>query len=299
VPDSGPPIADPYVARFPHGGARTSGYAVASLVSSLLGYVCLPAIGGLAGVVLGIAARSQIQREPGKLEGGGLALAGIALGAINAVATVLGAAALLAFVATAETSHSSPPPAVVPAGPVAAPAPLLPPSPAPAPKAAKKGAASRDTGVVVTEIGGLTLVDVGRDVASLRGELRKQQKAAAKSEQTLLLWLVAPDCKPCNGVAASLSDPKLQEALTGIRVVRLDVRDFGVELSFLGVPIRKIPGFVLLGPDHRPVDYVHGGEWDDDIADNIAPVLGKFVRGKYAVRRDHWRGAVREDAMPI
>ena len=34
---------------------------------------------------------------------------------------------------------------------------------------------------------------------------------------------------------------------------------------------------------------IHGGEWDDDIPPNIAPVLGAFVRGKYGTRRYPWQ----------
>ena len=36
-------------------------------------------------------------------------------------------------------------------------------------------------------------------------------------------------------------------------------------------------------------DGINGGEWDDDIAINIAPVLGPFVRGTYAKRRSPWK----------
>jgi hypothetical protein len=51
------------------------------------------------------------------------------------------------------------------------------------------------------------------------------------------------------------------------------------------LPLETVPGFALMGSNLRVVDYIHGGEWDADIADNIAPVLTAFVRGKYLNRR--------------
>ena len=148
-------------------------------------------------------------------------------------------------------------------------------------------------------IGALTLVDLTTDVGPLAPALAHQRTAATKADQTLLLWLVVPNCAPCDGVSASLADPLMQKALGGARLVRLDAQDFQVELKHLAVPVRKLPAFVLLGEDNRPLDYVHGGEWDEDIARNIAPVLGRFLRGTLTERRDPWRGPRREDETPI
>jgi hypothetical protein len=299
VSEPGTPLPDPYLARATD-PPRTSGNAIASVVLSLLGFVCLPAIGGLLGVTLGVAAKSEIDHSSGRLTGKAMATTGIALGALNLIVTVLGVAGLIGWLDTLDASSASTAAPIAPASP-----PLLAPAPPPKPPAAatragaKPGSASREGGVVVTRVGRITLVDVGRDVDSLRSELERQSIAARKDGQKLLLWLVTPDCRPCNGVAASLPDAEMQEALAGLRVVRLDVRDFGVELSFLGAPTQKIPGFVLVSPNLRAADYVHGGEWDDDIAKNIAPVLGKFVRGTYTARREPWRGGARDDETAL
>jgi hypothetical protein len=302
VSEAGAPIPDPYLATHARSGPpRTSGNAIASLVTSLLGFVCLPAIGGLLGVTLGIAAKSEIHGSGGRIGGKGLATTGIALGAVNVIVSILGVAGLVAWVDSLDASPTSPATAV--AAPVLAPAPIPTPAPVPAPVAtsagAKTGALSRQGGVVVTKVGRVTLVDVDQDVRSLRTELGKQADLARKEQSKLLLWMVAPDCQPCNGVSASLADPLMQEALGGTRIVRVNVRDFSVELSYLGIPVQKIPGFALLGPEERAVDYVHGGEWDDDVAKNIAPVLGKFVRGDYRKRREPWRGGSRDDETAL
>jgi hypothetical protein len=298
VSEPGTPLPDPFVARA-NDPARTSGNAIASVVLSLLGFVCLPAIGGLLGVTLGVAAKSEINHSQGRIAGQALATTGIALGALNLIVTVLGVAGLVSWLDTLDASS----------GPTVAPiATASPPFVAPAPSTkrpaatragAKSGASSREGGIVVTRIGGVTLVDVDRDVDSLKNELDRQATAARTDGQKLLLWLVTPDCRPCNGVAAALPEATMQEALAGMRLVRLDVRDFGVELAFIGAPTQKIPGFVLVGSDLRATDYVHGGEWDDDIAKNIAPVLGKFVRGTYITRREPWRGGSRDDETAL
>ena len=71
------------------------------------------------------------------------------------------------------------------------------------------------------------------------------------------------------------------------------------ELRYMHVPTNAIPGFALMGPENRPTDYINGGEWDDDIPKNIAPVLGPFLRGSYTKRRHPWEGARREDETAL
>ena len=80
----------------------------------------------------------------------------------------------------------------------------------------------------------------------------------------------------------------MQRALARVRLVRLDTAEFDVDLAELRVPHEAIPGFFLLAPDLTPRDGVDGGEWGDDVAANIAPVLGPFVRGTYEKRKQPW-----------
>ncbi len=278
---------------------RTNGSAIWSVVLSSLGFVCLAGLGGLLGVALGLMARSEIDRSEGRMVGKGLANTGIALGALNVVVCIAGIAAMITYIARPST------PARV-AAPVYAPAPTAtaaPPATAPRTAAAGgvpgPGAASRDDGVVVSHVGKLVLVDIGPAVTSLRDALDAQRAEASKDGKKVLLWVGVQGCKPCNGVAISLSDPSMQRALDRMRLVRVDAHDFVLELQHLHVPLDKYPGFAILGSDDRPVDYVHGGEWDADVPRNIAPVLGKFVRGTYATRRDPWRGGSRDDETPL
>ncbi len=63
-------------------------------------------------------------------------------------------------------------------------------------------------------------------------------------------------------------------------------------------PVRSRRLGLSLGVNLTPRDGIDGGEWDDDIAQNIAPVLGAFVRGKYPARREAWK-AVRGSGMRL
>ena len=81
----------------------------------------------------------------------------------------------------------------------------------------------------------------------------------------------------------------MQSALDHVRLVRIDRDPFEDDLAELEIPSRPNPGFFLLDSDLRVTDGIHGGEWDDDIAVNIAPVLGPFVHGNYAKRRAPWK----------
>ena len=64
--------------------AGTNKLAIMSLVMSLAGFVCLPMLGGIIGAVLGIMAMASISSRP-QQAGRGLAIAGIVLGAVNAI----------------------------------------------------------------------------------------------------------------------------------------------------------------------------------------------------------------------
>lgn len=133
--------------------------------------------------------------------------------------------------------------------------------------------------------GTMTIVDLGMAEPTLSAALREQQLRAVQQRQTMLVMLTGRRCRPCRGVDQALIDPAMQLALQGVRLVRLDLDVFREEIDSLGLPREVFPAFVLLGPELRPRDTIHGGEWGADVADNIAPVLGAFVRGHYDSRR--------------
>lgn len=69
---------------------RTSTLAVVSLIFGILSYVFLPFIGAFVAVICGHAARSEIRHAPpGTVEGDGMALAGLILGWIQLVLSII------------------------------------------------------------------------------------------------------------------------------------------------------------------------------------------------------------------
>ena len=75
----------------------TSAMAVISLVSGILGWTLVPFLGSIVAVVTGHLARGEIRRAPDRLEGDGLAVAGLVLGYASIAMAVLAAFAFVMF----------------------------------------------------------------------------------------------------------------------------------------------------------------------------------------------------------
>lgn len=272
-----------------HPDSRLNATATLAFLAGLFGSLC-PAFwgtGGVGAIVLGAAAHAEIKRSEGRQHGTGMAIAGIALGILHVLALVIGVAVLLVLGASGGPLASAPvpPPAFV--------------APAPLPKAAPTSNAlaldpnattSRESRTQITRFGGLTLVDPGPRAARLTELIAAEQSKASGEGQKLVVWITAPDCRPCTGVSVALASPLMQSALAGVRLLRLDASEYRIELAERGLTPEVLPGFALLGSAGQPLDYVNGGEWDADIPENIAPVMKKFVQGTYNTRRNPWTG---------
>ena len=73
----------------------TSSLAIVSLVFGLLGWSFLPMLGSLVAIITGHLARGEIRREPARLQGDGLAIAGLVLGYAAVLMAIL---AIMIFV---------------------------------------------------------------------------------------------------------------------------------------------------------------------------------------------------------
>jgi hypothetical protein len=289
----GPPGAIPPLAAQAAPPAPISGLATAALVLAIVGSMCFPVVAGVAAVLLGIAALVDIGRSQGAKGGAAVAWIAIAIASFTTLAYVAMFVAMFVSGARSASRHrTSSPPVYLPA-PTTRPAPApTGPRPRPAPTAAEV-AMSKDTTTTETKVGTIVVVDIGSGARSLEAELRAQRTKAARASEKLVVQTTAVSCRPCLGLAASLADARMQRALAGVRLVRVDVNELGDELGALGVPHEAIPGLFLLGSDLRPADGITGGEWDDDTAANIAPVVGAFVGGKYTRRREAWKPGAR------
>ena len=79
-------------------GNTTSSLAVVSLVFGILAWLVLPFIGALVAIICGHLARGEIRRAPvdHRIEGDGMAVAGLVLGYIQLALFVLGMFLLIA-----------------------------------------------------------------------------------------------------------------------------------------------------------------------------------------------------------
>lgn len=87
-----PPGHYPYPYPYPyppHAYRSTSGIAVLSLIMGILSYIVLPFAGALIAILTGHLARSEIRRNPDRLEGSSMALVGLVLGYVNLLACAL------------------------------------------------------------------------------------------------------------------------------------------------------------------------------------------------------------------
>ena len=76
---------------------QTSSLAIASLVSGVLGWTLLPFIGTLEAVMTAHMARGEIRPAGGRLDGDGLAVAGLVLGWTSIALSLVAAFVLFAF----------------------------------------------------------------------------------------------------------------------------------------------------------------------------------------------------------
>ena len=137
-------------------------------------------------------------------------------------------------------------------------------------------------------IGAITVVDVAGGVPSLSKELKDQRTAAASHGEKLLVETTANACGPCQGLASSLGDPQMQQALDRVRIVRIDCDQFEEDLDDLEIPSKPCPGFFLLDPTSRsatPSTATNGTMTSLGISRRYGP----FVRGTYTKRRVQWR----------
>jgi hypothetical protein len=78
--------------------SETSGWAIFSLISGILGWLGVFGLGGLIAVIAGHIAKNQIRNSRGHVGGSGLATAGLVLGYLNIGLAVAGVCfALLIF----------------------------------------------------------------------------------------------------------------------------------------------------------------------------------------------------------
>ncbi len=76
---------------------QTSTLAVVSLVMGIISWFVLPLLGPIVAVITGHMARGEIRRSPTRIEGDGMAIAGLILGYLQLALIVLGLIVVVLF----------------------------------------------------------------------------------------------------------------------------------------------------------------------------------------------------------
>ena len=136
----------------------------------------------------------------------------------------------------------------------------------------------------------MPLVAIHHAGGALRAQLANQAALAQRAGEAVLVETSMAACDPCAEIEDAVQHPEVQGALSKVRMLRVDVGEFRSELAGLRMNEPTVPWFYLLDARGQPRDAISADEWDDNVAENIAPVLEAFVHGKLEPRRTSWRG---------
>lgn len=270
-PEPPAPYRSPFEGPEHEGPRAVEGRAVLALVLGALSLLTF-GVTGIPAIALGVKARNAIQRSGGMLRGDGLATLGIASGLSGTVFALMGAGAMIASLAM--SSHGgatfrpifAPSPGTTTAWTAAAPS-----LPSPGP----------------TAVGMIRVIDLDPDVKrTFHQQLADEYRRASMSHETVVVMTSARWCSVCKEFEAALRDARMQSALAHVALVRADVDDFDDELKAAGMLEDSLPWFYKIDSTLRPIDAISAGEWDENVPENMAPVLGSFLAGKLRARRD-------------
>lgn len=231
--------------------------AILALVLGIFSLTCFGPLTGLPAIIVGALARRDIDRSHGQLEGAGLAAAGIVTGLFGTGISLVLAAVMVSVALRADD----------------APEPRTETPMAPVPVTAG-----------TRSYGSLDVIDLD-EAQTLRKQLAEIARAASSRGRTVVLQTYVRTSKECAEVSAALPDARMQRALENVTLVRVDVEAFEDDLEAMRIPTNAVPWFYKLDATARPTDAVSADEWEENIAENMAPVLGAFVRGTLRTRR--------------
>jgi hypothetical protein len=230
--------------------------AVVALVLGVLSMTCMGLFAGIPAIVIGAMSRKEIDRSQGALGGRGMAAGGIVTGLFG---TGLSLVILVALLGSAlEATH---PPEPRTESPLRVPV----------------AAGTRSYGT-------LDVVDL-ESTGVLATQLADITKAASGKGRTVILQTYIRSSRECAEVAAALPDARMQRALANVTLVRVDIDVFENELKAMRVETESVPWFYKLDSAGRATDAISADEWDANVPENMAPVLGNFARGALGGRR--------------
>jgi hypothetical protein len=136
----------------------------------------------------------------------------------------------------------------------------------------------------ITSHADFVMVDLAPDDGPLRAQVLGWLGNA--KDRIFMVETTAKWCRPCIGFTKYAGDPQMTKALAGVTLARIDIDQFDEdEIKSVGLSAAEVPWFVLFDDELAIQDAITSGEWDDDVPENMAPVLGAFAHGTYTNRR--------------
>ncbi len=228
-----------------------------SLALGILSVTCGGLFFGIPAIVVGFLARKHIERSGGAITGGGMAVGGIVTGFVGTASSLVVILALCAGMIMAPRGGGG-----IGSRPVAV-----------------KGTAHRAT------VGSVDVVQLSSAEGPMREQLLTELARARASKKVLLVQTTATWCAVCDDIDGALSDARMQTALAGVQLVRVDVDEFRAELTLQSMYEGSVPWFYRIDSSVRPTDSISGDEWDENTPANMAPVLKAFASGTFTNRR--------------
>lgn len=124
-----------------------------------------------------------------------------------------------------------------------------------------------------------TLVVIHPSQGGLQAVLAAHAQQATDRGRRPFVEFSAEWCPPCQAIEASLGDPLMVEALGGIYLIRVDIDEWGDQITRAGFHVPGIPLFFELDELGKKTGRaISGAAWGEDIPQNMAPPLAEFFQ---------------------
>lgn len=134
------------------------------------------------------------------------------------------------------------------------------------------------------DLEGITIVRLRPEAGDLQTMLTEEAQKAATLGQLPVVEFDASWCPPCKAIEEALDNKNelMLKAYDGTYIIKLDVDEWGWgdsdlhDFQFDGIPVY----FKLNAQGKRTGDVVDAGAWNENIPENMAPVMDEFFHGK-------------------